>query len=324
MIKFGKVVVTGGAGFIGSHFIDYLVENNVVDEVIVIDNLSSGSVNNIKHHVETKKVELVVADLKQFDQVWVSKFRDAEAVIHLAANPEVRVSAIEPRIHFNENVVATFNVLEASRLNDVALHFFASSSTVYGDAKVIPTPETYPLEPISVYGASKAACEVLYHSYHKLYGFSVAIARYANIIGPRSSHGVIIDFINKLRKDSSKLEILGDGTQRKSYLYIRDAVEASFAILKLAKEVKGYHVYNVGNEDWITVKDIADIVVEEMGLRNVQYIFKPVTPDGRGWPGDVKLMLLDISKIKKLGWRPSFTSAQAVRSTVKEILGKKG
>lgn len=322
MIVFNKVVVTGGAGFIGSHLIDFMFEKNLVGEIVVIDNLSSGSINNVKHHLESKRLNLVVADLKNFDHSWVEKFKDADAVIHLAANPEVRVSAIEPRIHFNENVVATFNVLEASRINDVKVHFFASSSTVYGDAKVIPTPETYPLEPISVYGASKAACEMLYHSYYSLYGFSVSIARYANIIGPRSSHGVIVDFINKLRKNPTKLDILGDGTQRKSYLYVRDAVEASFMLLKLAKEVKGFHVYNVGNEDWITVKDIADIVVEEMGLKNVQYVFKLTTPDGRGWPGDVKLMLLDISKLKNLGWKPTLSSAEAVRKTVRDIYSK--
>jgi len=182
---FGKIVVTGGAGFIGSHFIDLVLSKQLAEKIIIVDNLSSGSRKNISHHLETNKVELVVADLKNFDRGWVNKFRDAEAVVHLAANPEVRISSIEPRVHFNENVVATFNVLEASRLNDVKVHLFASSSTVYGVAKVFPTPETYPYEPISVYGASKAACEILYRTYHSLYGFSVAIARYANIIGPR-------------------------------------------------------------------------------------------------------------------------------------------
>ncbi|MEM4513544.1 MAG: NAD-dependent epimerase/dehydratase family protein [Ignisphaera sp.] len=322
MSLFSKLVVTGGAGFIGSHFIDLLVENNVADQIIVIDNLSSGSVSNIEHHLTKKQIELIIADLKQYDDSWITKFRDTEAVIHLAANPEVRVSSIEPKIHFDENIVATFNVLEAARKNDVEYHFFASSSTVYGDAKNIPTPETYPYEPISVYGASKAACEILYHSYFSLYGFSVSIARYANIIGPRSSHGVIVDFINKLKRNPIELEILGDGTQRKSYLYVQDTVEASFLLLNLAKNDKGYHVYNVGNEDWVTVKEIADIVVEEMNLRNTKYVFRLTTSDGRGWPGDVKLMLLDISKLKSLGWRPKLSSAEAVRRTVRDLLGK--
>lgn len=319
---FGKVIVTGGAGFIGSHFIDFLIDKGVAENIVIIDNLSSGSIENIRHRLNSKGVELVVADLKNFDKSWVEKFKDAEVVIHLAANPEVRISSIEPRVHFNENVIATFNVLEASRINDVSIHFFASSSTVYGDAKIMPTPEDYPYDPISVYGASKTVCEILYRTYHSLYGFSTAIARYANIVGPRLSHGVIVDFVNKLRSDPTKLEILGDGTQKKSYLYISDAIEASMIIFRLCAKTKGYYVYNVGNEDWVTVKEIADIIIEEMGLKNVKYVFIPCTADGRGWPGDVKFMLLDITKLRTLGWKPSINSAMAVRRTVKDILGK--
>jgi UDP-glucose 4-epimerase len=322
-MKWGKVVVTGGAGFIGSHIVDYIASHSLADEIVVIDNFSSGSLKNIEHHLDKKYFKLVKADLKQYDPSWVEALKDADVVFHLAANPEVRVSSIEPRIHFNENIVATFNVLEASRKHDVKMHFFASSSTVYGDAEKIPTPEDHPLKPISVYGASKAACELLYYTYTKLYGFSVAVGRYANIIGSRSNHGVIVDFINKLRRNPQVLEILGDGTQRKSYLHISDAVEATFAIIRYTEKEKGFQVFNIGNEDWVTVKEIADIVVEEMGLRNVEYRFVMVTPDGRGWPGDVKLMLLDITKIKSLtGWRPKLNSKNAVRKTVRELLGK--
>ncbi|MEL9940377.1 MAG: NAD-dependent epimerase/dehydratase family protein [Ignisphaera sp.] len=320
---FEKVVVTGGAGFIGSHLVDYLVAKSLAKKIVVIDNFSSGSLKNVEHHLGKEYFVLVNADLKFFDRKWVDVFREADTVFHFAANPEVRVSSIEPRTHFNENVVATFNVLEASRLNDVKLHFFASSSTVYGDAEKIPTPEDYALRPISVYGASKAACEMLYHSYSHLYGFSIAIGRYANIIGYRSNHGVIIDFINKLRNNPTTLEILGDGTQRKSYLHVSDTIEATMAITLYAKNNKGFHVFNIGNNDWITVKEIADIVVDEMNLKNVQYKYVRVTPDGRGWPGDVKFMLLDISKIVSLTqWRPRLSSKEAVRKTVREFLGK--
>jgi UDP-glucose 4-epimerase len=322
-MKWGKVVVTGGAGFIGSHIVDYIASHFLADEIVVIDNFSSGSLKNVEHHLDKKYFKLVKADLKQYDPSWVDTLKDVDVVFHLAANPEVRVSSIEPRIHFNENIVATFNVLEASRKHDVKMHFFASSSTVYGDAEKIPTPEDHPLKPISVYGASKAACELLYYTYTKLYGFSVAVGRYANIIGYRSNHGVIVDFINKLRRNPQLLEILGDSTQRKSYLHISDAVEATFAIIRYTEKEKGFQVFNIGNEDWVTVIEIADIVVEEMGLRNVEYRFVMVTPDGRGWPGDVKLMLLDITKIKSLtGWRPKLTSKDAVRKTVRELLGK--
>jgi len=321
LTSFRSVIVTGGAGFIGSHIVDKLIDLNVADEVVVIDNFSSGRIENLSQHLGSRRVKIVKDDLRFWGE-WVAYFRGADAVIHMAANPEVRLSSVEPRTHFDENVLATFNVLEASRLNDVQIHVFASSSTVYGDAKIIPTPEDHPLNPISVYGASKAACELLYTSYSNLYGFRVAIARYANIIGKRSNHGVIVDFIAKLRSNPHQLEILGDGTQRKSYLHVSDAVDATMILLNYASASKGAHAFNVGNEDWVDVKTIADIVVEEMGLSGVEYRFKLGTPDGRGWPGDVKFMLLDISKIKLLGWRPRMSSKEAVRRTVREHLGK--
>ncbi len=313
--------MTGGAGFIGSHIVDSLIRKGF--EVVVIDNLSSGSLENLRYSLGSKNFRFVKADLKYWGD-WVREFKGSDIVMHYAANPEVRVSSIEPRIHFNENLVATFNVLEASRLNDVKLHVFASTSTVYGDAKVLPTPEDYhPLEPISVYGSVKLASEYLYITYSKLYGFRSLILRYANIIGPRSGHGVIVDFIRKLRTNPYELEILGDGSQKKSYLYVCDAVDATLHLLGIfMKSAKDYDIYNVGNNDWITVREIADIVVEEMGLRNVKYKFVPKTPDGRGWPGDVKFMLLDISKLKATGWSPKLSSREAVRKTVRHLLGK--
>ncbi len=316
-----KVIVTGGCGFIGSHLVDKFIELSY--EVLVIDNLSSGSLNNVKNHIGKPCFKLIKDDLKVLGD-WLNSFKEAKAVFHFAANPEVRVSVTDPRIHFNENILATFNVLEACRKYDVPYIVFASSSTVYGDAKVIPTPEDYhPLEPISVYGACKLACENLIITYSKLYGLKGLILRYANIIGPRSNHGVIIDFIDKLKRNPKELEILGDGTQRKSYLHVFDAINATLHLFKVFKEnSRDYEIYNVGSEDWVTVREIADIVIEEMGLKNVKYVFKPGTPDGRGWPGDVKFMLLDINKLKSTGWKPRWSSRDAVRITVKQLLGK--
>ncbi len=318
-----RVVVTGGAGFIGSHIVDKLVEKGV-EQITVVDNLSSGSIKNIEVHIGKPYFKLVKYDLKKYSKELVEALRGADIVFHYAANPEVRVSTVNPRIHFEENILATFNVLEASREAGVYLHVFASTSTVYGEASQIPTPEDYhPLEPISVYGATKLSSEVLYITYSKLYGFRSLILRYANIIGPRSNHGVIIDFINKLRRNPRKLEILGDGRQRKSYLYIEDTVDATLYTLDhFIGTGRPYDVYNIGNEDWVTVKEIADIVVEEMGLRDVEYIYVKTTPDGRGWPGDVKLMLLDISKLKKIGWKPKLSSSEAVRKTAREIIAR--
>lgn len=314
-----RVLVTGGAGFIGSHLVDHLIDKGYF--VRIIDNLSSGSIDFIKKHLSNKNFEFVKGDLKDYNVV-EKIVKDIDIVFHYAANPEVRVSVTEPLVHFRENLVATFNLLEAARkAGSVKMFVFASSSTVYGDAEQIPTPETHPIKPISVYGASKAGCEALLSSYAHLYGFKGLSLRYANIVGPRLRHGVIYDFINKLRKTPERLEILGDGTQKKSYLYISDAVDATMFLLD---KIKGfYDVYNVGNEDWITVKEIAEIVARTMNLKP-QFIYTGGTKDGRGWPGDVKFMLLSIEKIKKLGWKPKYTSREAVELTTKALIKELG
>ncbi len=315
-----KVVVTGGAGFIGSNLVDYLV--NKGHEVIIVDNLSSGKAEFIEQAIKSGKAKLVMADLKDPDGSWVNSFKDVEIVYHFAANPEVRTSVTDPRTHFNENVLVTFNVLEACRKHSVPVLVFASSSTVYGDAKKFPTPEDYfPMEPISMYGAAKLASENLIVTYSILYGIKSVILRFANIVGPRQSHGVIVDFIRKLRNNPRELEILGDGTQRKSYLHVSDLLEGiEYTLQHIRKTSKSYDIFNLGNEDWITVVEIADLVVEEMGLKDVKYVFKPATPDGRGWVGDVKFMLLDIAKISSLGWRPRLSSKEALRATIRSLL----
>ncbi|MEM0085766.1 MAG: NAD-dependent epimerase/dehydratase family protein, partial [Zestosphaera sp.] len=264
-----KAVVTGGAGFIGSHVTEYLVIKGF--EVVVVDNLSSGSLENINHLIKNGKVKLLIKDLKIFDDELRNAFNEADTVYHFAANPEVRVSMTEPRTHFEENVLVTFNVLEGCRLNDVKEVVFASSSTVYGDAQVFPTPEDHPTKPISVYGVSKLMSENLLAGYSDIYGIRALSLRFANIVGPRQTHGVIVDFISKLRRNPKKLEILGDGTQRKSYLHVIDLIEGMHIALEhLRKSSARYEVYNIGNTDWISVKEIADLVVEELGLNNVE------------------------------------------------------
>ncbi len=317
-----RILVTGGAGFIGSHLVDRLIDEGYI--VRVIDNLSSGDLKYVFKHLNNPNFEFIRGDLKNPEDIMKS-IRDIDTVFHFAANPEVKLSVTEPEVHFEENLFATFNLLEASRKSgSVKLFVFASSSTVYGDAKVIPTPETHDIRPISVYGASKAGCEALICSYAYLYGFKAVSLRYANIVGPRLRHGVIYDFIMKLKKNPKRLEILGDGTQRKSYLYITDTIDAT---LFAAQHIDGYYdVYNIGNEDWITVKEIADIVSKAMGLEP-EYVFVGGTEDGRGWPGDVKFMRLSIEKIKKKGWRPKYSSREAVKLTaenlIKEIIMRK-
>jgi len=188
---------------------------------------------------------------------------------------------------------------------------------VYGEPEEIPVDENVPIRPVSVYGASKAACEALIHAYTKLYGIKAVVLRYANVVGPRLRHGVVWDFINKLLKNPTELEILGDGKQVRSYIYIDDAVEATITAWR--KTETSYEVYNIASEDWITVDEVAGEVIKAMGLNNVKKIYKPVL-HGIGWPGDVKKIALKIDKIKRLGIKPTMNSREAVRTTVRRLL----
>jgi UDP-glucose 4-epimerase len=308
-----KILVTGGAGFIGSHLVDRLAAEG--HQVRVIDNLSSGRLENLAYR---RDVEVVIGDLKNPQDVQKA-VRGVDAVFHFAANPEVRVSTTNPDIHFNENVVATFNLLEAMRKNDTSQLVFASSSSVYGEPPQIPVDEEAPLRPVSVYGASKAACENLIHAYAKLYGFRAVALRYANVVGPRLRHGVIWDLINKLKKNPHELEILGDGKQVRSYIYIDDAVEAT--LLAWRKAADAYAAYNVAAEDWITVDEVANQVIEAAGLTNVKKTYKPVL-HGVGWPGDVKKIALKIDKIKQLGFKPQLNSKEATKLAAKNLISE--
>ena len=312
-----RVLVTGGAGFIGSHIVELLMNRDF--RVVVVDNLSSGRLEFISKWLDSDDFEFYRIDLRDFDEL-VGICRGVDAVFHFAANPEVRIGAQRPEDIWENNVLATYNLLEAMRINNIKFLVFASSSTVYGDASKLPTPEDYaPLEPISVYGASKLACEALISGYAHTFKIRSLVLRYANIIGSRLRHGVIYDFIMKLRNNPDVLEILGDGTQRKSYLHISDAVNATMHLFNIFRASdKLFNVYNVGNEDWITVREIADIVSRVMGL-NPEYRFTGGVEGGRGWVGDVKYMLLDISKLKSTGWVPRLSSREAVERTVKEL-----
>ena len=305
-------MVTGGAGFIGSYLVESLISLGC--RVVVLDNLSTGSLDNLSRVLNCELLEIVKGDIRDYEVVSKS-LEECDIVFHFAANPEVRLGI--PEEHYEHNLRGTFTVLEAMRRKNVRDIVFASSSTVYGDAEVLPTPENYaPLKPISVYGASKLGCEALISSYAYTYDFRGIAVRYANVVGPRSRRGVIYDFVKKLRANPRELEILGDGTQTKSYIWIEDAIEATLTVWKNIK--KGFDVFNIGSEDAISVKEIADIIVEVLGLRNVKYRFTGGV-EGRGWPGDVKYMHLDISKIRKLGWIPKYTSRQAVRMTAEKL-----
>lgn len=308
-----KALVTGGAEFIGSHLVDRLMREGW--NVVVIDNLSVGSLENIKRWLDNRRFRYIRGDLKDAGVV-DNAIGEVEAVFHFAANPEVRVGETDPSVHFRENLVCSFNILESIRKSRSAKTLvFASTSTVYGEASVLPTPEDYgPLVPISTYGASKLGCEGLACSYAGTFGLRALILRFANVVGPRSGHGVIVDFIDKLRADPTRLEILGDGTQKKSYLWIEDCIEAVFGLtrrfLESGERVK---IFNAGSVDQVTVGRIGEIVVEEMGLRDVEFVFTGGVEGGRGWRGDVKTIHLSIEKLLETGWKPKLNSEQAVR-----------
>ncbi len=308
-----KIMVTGGAGFIGSHIVDRLVNSG--EYVVVYDNLSSGKMEFIEQHMGKENFKFVKADLLDFDTL-KKEMHGVDLVYHVAANPDVRLGSSDTHVHIEQNVMATYNVLEAMRLNGVRDIVFTSTSTVYGEASVIPTPEDYgPLIPISLYGASKLGAEAFITSYAHTFDMRAVIYRFANIVGPRSTHGVIYDFIMKLSRNPEELEILGDGTQTKSYLYIEDCVDA---ILFGYKNRKNYvEIFNIGSEDWVNVRKIADIIVEEMCLKNVKYRF---TGGKRGWKGDVPKMLLSIEKIKSYGWKPKYNSEESVRLTARSLI----
>lgn len=307
-----RAIVTGGAGFIGSHLVDRLVSLGL--NVKVLDNLSTGSLENLKQSID--KIEFVRGDITNLDDI-ADAFKDIDVVFHLAANPEVRIG--DPNIHFKQNVLGTCNVLEAVRFSSIKYLVFTSSSTVYGDATVIPTVESYgPLKPISLYGAAKLAAESLISAYSYTFKFKSVVYRLANVVGPRLKHGVIYDFIEKLKKNSNELEILGDGTQSKSYLWIGDCIDGMLTGLNDVKDF--FEVYNLGSMDRVDVATIARIVVEEMGLGNVTFRCTGGVNGGRGWIGDVKYMLLDTSKLMAKGWKPKYSSVEAIRLTVRHFL----
>lgn len=309
-----SVLVTGGAGFIGSHLVDRLLKENW--KVKVIDNLSSGRLENLFHHSGNPNLKIVIGDLKDMETC-LKVVEGIDVVFHFAANPEVRVSTTNPEIHFRENIITTFNLLEAVRKKDIKEFIFASSSSVYGELDAKPVIENAPIRPVSIYGASKASCESLIHAYSKLYGIKAVILRYANVIGPRLRHGVVYDLLLKLKKNPRQLEILGDGKQVRSFIYIDDAISAT--IIAWRKSNLEYSIYNVASEDWITIKEVADIIINELGLRNVKYVYKSIR-HGIGWLGDVKRIALNIDSIKSLGFRPKFTSREAVKKTIKSLI----
>lgn len=308
-----KALIAGGAGFIGSHLADYLLDEG--NEVVCIDNFFIGTRQNILHLLTNPRYVFYQYDLNNMqllNQVFDKEKPDY--VFHLAANSDIQASAQNPIIEYQNTYSTTFNLLEAMRLHNVKKMFFASTSAVYGNKDTLLNENTALLAPISYYGGAKLGSEGLISAYAYMNDMDVLIFRFPNVIGPRLTHGVIFDFIKRLKKDSSKLLILGDGTQTKPYLYVFDLIEA---IMKFKNIGEGVTLYNVGVDTATSVTRIAEIVCQKMGVSNVSFEY---TGGQGGWKGDVPKFQYDLSKIHTAGWTAKYTSDEAVALTVENNL----
>lgn len=307
-----RTLVTGGAGFIGSHLVDELVRRD--NQVIVYDNLSTGFKTHLKTLLSNNRITLVEGELLDEERLNAA-MKGADTVFHLAANADVRGGKSNTRVDLEQNIIGTHRVLEAMRINGASRIVFTSSATVYGEPDVFPTPESYAPTQTSIYGASKLAAEAMIQAYGEYFGIKSFSFRFVSWIGERYSHGVVFDFIKKLQKNPSELEILGDGNQKKSYLHVEDGVKAIFMAMDNMPDLK--NVVNLGHSDYLNVVDLADIVIQEMGLEKVDYRF---TGGVRGWLGDSPFVHLDISKIRSAGFEPQVSIEDGIRRTVRYLL----
>jgi UDP-glucose 4-epimerase len=309
-----RFFVTGGAGFIGGHLVARLLQRPDA-QVVVYDNFSSGRAWHLEAVETDARLQTLTGDLKD-----IGRLREAMAgmdvVFHLASNPDIARAVREPDIDFWEGTYLTQNVLEAMRQNGVSRLLYSSGSGVYGDTGAEPVVETYsPMRPISTYGASKLAGEALICAYCHMFDMHALAFRFANVVGPRQTHGVAYDFVLRLRRDPTHLQILGDGSQSKSYIHVDDVLDAILFLYDQGSQ--GFDVFNVATEDYVTVREIADLVVRQLGLSHVAYSF---TGGDRGWKGDVPVVRFDTSKLRSRGWSNRRTSREALRASIDALI----
>ncbi len=306
-------LVTGCAGFIGSTLVDRLLADG--HSVIGIDNFSTGRHSFLSSALSNSRFTLLEIDLLDSDRL-IPAFAHADVVFHLAANADVRCGTLNPRKDLEQNIIATHNVLEAMRLQGVKTIVFSSSGSVYGEATVIPTPEDCPF-PIqtSLYGASKTACEGLISAYAEGFGVCAFIFRFVSILGERYTHGHVYDFYQQLKTDPSRLSVLGNGAQRKSYLYVQDVIEAMLCVFKQpsGEGRSKVTIFNVGTNDYCSVTDSVNWICQKLQLKpSIAY-----SGGDRGWIGDNPFILLDTTRLCSLGWRPTLTIREGLERTVR-------
>jgi UDP-glucose 4-epimerase len=315
----GRFFLVGGAGFIGSHFVDRLLADGVAEGVTVFDNFSSGRRWHLDQHESDPRLMVVEGDVRDLESL-ARAMEGHEVVIHLASNPDIARAATEPAVDFDLGTLLTHHVVEAARRVSAGRILYASGSGVYGDLGQTEADEDWgPLLPISTYGASKLAGESLICSYCFMFGLSGVSFRFGNVVGPRQTHGVGFDFVRKLAADPSRLEIMGDGSQSKSYIHVDDIVDAVLTAHREAPEP--YTAYNVATGDYLTVAEIADLAAEslELDVGEVRYEF---TGGNRGWRGDVPVVRLNTDRIRAFGWRPSRSSRQAIQESLRDLVGE--
>jgi UDP-glucose 4-epimerase len=307
-----KILVTGGAGFIGSHIVDELISRGF--QVVVYDNFSTGYERHLTEAAKSGRVRLVKGDiLDQFNLT--DAMEGCGCVFHLAANADVRGGQKNTRIDLDQNVIGTHKVLEAMRSTGAETIIFTSSATVYGEPEIFPTPESYAPVQTSLYGASKYAAEAMIQAYGEYFGIKSFSFRFVSWIGERYSHGVVYDFINKLRRNPKELEILGDGAQNKSYLHVADGIRGIFRALE--KMETKTNILNLGHEEFMNVTELAKIVCEEMNLSDVEFKF---TGGTRGWLGDSPVVHLNIDRLKSIGFRPMVGIEEGLRRTARYLI----
>ena len=304
-------VVTGCAGFIGSTLVDRLLLAG--QEVIGVDNFSTGQRRFLEGALNNPGFRLMEMDLLDLDAL-KNAFSGGEAVFHLSANADVRFGTNHPRLDLEQNTIATYNVLEAMRANSIKKIAFSSTGSVYGESPVVPTPEDGPF-PVqtSLYGASKAACEGLISAYCEGFGFQACVFRFVSILGERYTHGHVFDFYQKLKADPSRLPVLGNGKQRKSYLYIQDCIDA--ILLAMDKAPDRVNIFNLGVDGYCEVNDSIGWICEELGVTPAM----EYTGGDRGWIGDNPFIFLDTKRIQALGWKPKFGIKEGVIKTVQYL-----
>ncbi len=313
-----RYAIIGGAGFIGSHFVDVLLEADSSNEIVVVDNFSSGTREHLVQHNGNSRLKIVEEDA--LNTVELARIlMDVEKLILLASNPDIARAVTEPRIDFDQGTRIVESTVEASRIAGVKRIIFASGSGVYGEVGNKLLAETSPLNPISTYGASKIAGETLLTAYAYMFGIETLIFRFANVVGSRQTHGVGFDFIKRLKADPSHLRVLGDGNQSKSYIHVSDVVSAVLMMDQVSSEK--VNCFNVSTTDRITVNEIADLAIECLKLE-LNGVSIQRTGGDRGWNGDVPLVVLDSTKIRDLGWSPKMNSMEAMKSALASMAGQ--